>query len=162
MIFYGTCIDLTFKPDNQRAWLDYIEKNDKKKVVIDIELEKGVRTPLQNRALHKGFDLIAKTLNEAGLDMKKVLKPEIDIPWTDKSVKEFLFRPIQKIMTGKKSTTELNKTSEIDEVWEVLMRHLMEKHHIDYIPFPKKKKEEFDIKVAHANLEVPEGKITAF
>ena len=39
------------------------------------------------------------------------------------------------------------------------MRHLMEKHHINYIPFPRKEKEEFDIKVAYANLEVPKGEI---
>ncbi len=145
MIFYGTSRELAFKPSNTKVWLDYLEKNDGKKLVIEVELEKGVRTSLQNRAMHKGFGLVAETLNNAGLDMKKVLKPEVDIPWTTESVKKFLFKPIQKIMTGKESTTELNKVSEIDETWEVMMRHLMEKHHIDYIPFPKKEKEEFKI-----------------
>lgn len=158
MIFYGTSRELAFKPDNTKAWLDYLEKNDGKNLVIEIELEKGVRTPLQNRAMHKGFGLVAETLNNAGLDMKKVLKPEVDIPWTTESVKKFLFKPIQKIMTGKQSTTELNKVSEIDETWEVMMRHLMEKHHIDYIPFPKKGKEEFKIESIYPENNLGEAK----
>ena len=94
------------------------------------------RTSQQNRALHKGCDLIAKSLTEAGLDMKTVLKPEIQIPWTTESVKEYLFKPIMKAMTQKSSTTELEKQGDIEAIWEVLMRHLMEKHHVEYIEFP--------------------------
>ena len=95
------------------------------------------RTLAQNSALHLGCSHIAHSLTEAGLDMKAVLKPEIDITWTTESVKEYIFKPVMKIMTSKKSTTELSKTSgEIAEIWEVIMRHLMEKHHIEYIPFP--------------------------
>lgn len=103
------------------------------------------RTSLQNRSLHLGFRLIKDALNLAGLDMRKVLKPHIAIPWSEKSVKEFLFRPVMETMTQKKSTTELEKIGEINEVWDVVMRFLGENHGVEYIPFPvdtEKQKEE--------------------
>ena len=94
------------------------------------------RTPAQNNALHLGFKLIANALNEAGLDMRKVLKPEVEIPWTTLSVKDHLFRPVMKAMTSKESTTELAKLGEIEGVWDTVMRFLGQNHGLDYIPFP--------------------------
>lgn len=92
------------------------------------------RTQQQNKALHVLFRLLADTLNENGLDMRKTLKPEIDIPWNDKTVKEFLWRPIQKAQLDKNSTTELT-TKEIDEVFDTINKHLGEKFGL-HIPFP--------------------------
>lgn len=94
------------------------------------------RTSQQNRALHKAFQLVAESLNDAGLDQRKVLKPSVDIPWTHEAVKENLWRPIQKAMYNKHSTTELDKVKEIEHIWDTLMRHLAEKFHLEYIPFP--------------------------
>lgn len=94
------------------------------------------RTQQQNKALHVGFKLIADALNDAGLDMRTVLKPGIEIPWDPRTVKEYIFRPVMKLKTGKDSTTELSKHMEIDEVWEILMRFLMQNHGVEYIPFP--------------------------
>ena len=96
------------------------------------------RTIQQNRALHLYFTHIAKTLNDAGLDMRVVLKPEVEIPWTSQSVKEFLWRPVQKIYLRKASTTEL-LTTDIDEICDILNRHLCEKFGnfgVEYTPFP--------------------------
>lgn len=96
-----------------------------------------LRTSLQNRALHKDCDLIAEKLNDAGWDMKKVIKKELDIPWTTESVKKWIFKPIMKAMYNKESTTELEKNSgEIDKVHDVIMRELGEKFGIEYHPFP--------------------------
>ena len=61
------------------------------------------RTAQQNKAIHKYFELLAQTLNDAGLDMKQVLKPEVDIPWTKESVKAHLWKPVQKVMYNKHS-----------------------------------------------------------
>lgn len=100
---------------------------------------KEARTLQQNRALHKFFGLLAEELNKAGLDMKVVLKPEVDIPWTAQMVKEFLWRPIQKAYIGKQSTTELEKVKEIDEIYEILNRHLAQKFGefgLENVPFP--------------------------
>lgn len=102
------------------------------------------RTPQQNSAFHLGLTFIANALNDAGKDMRLVIRDEIDIPWSTKSVKEYLFRPIMKAITGKESTRELTKDGEIDKVWEILMRELGEKHGIEYIPFPHKEDDPVD------------------
>lgn len=81
------------------------------------------RTELQNRALHLYFKFIAEALNDAGLDMRKVLKPHVSIPWSTETVKDYLWRPLQIALLGKKSTTQLS-TKEIDKVFDVLNRHL--------------------------------------
>lgn len=92
------------------------------------------RTLQQNKALHVLFRLLADKLNENGLDMRKTLKPEIDIPWNDKTVKEYLWRPIQKAQLDKNSTTELT-TKEIDEVFDTINKHLGEKFGL-HVEFP--------------------------
>ena len=88
-----------------------------------MKYEENKRTLQQNKALHVYFQLLADSFNEAGLDMKTVLKPDVEIPWTTRSVKDYLWRPIQKLYRNKQSTTELN-TNEIDMVYEVLNRHI--------------------------------------
>jgi len=92
------------------------------------------RTDKQNRSLHLLFKLLAEELNQSGLDMRKTLKPGVEIPWSGDSVKEFLWRPIQEAQLNKKSTTELT-TKEIDAVFDTITRHIGEKFGI-YVPFP--------------------------
>lgn len=84
------------------------------------------RTSKQNNSLHQFLQDLADALNAAGLDMKTVLKPEVEIPWTQSSAKEFLWRPIQQVMTGKDSTTEPT-TKDYLAVQETLLRHLASK-----------------------------------
>ncbi len=92
------------------------------------------RTTQQNKALHKYFELVAEALNNAGLDMRKTLKPSVEIPWTGDTIKNYLWRPIQTEYLGKKSTTELT-TKDIDKIYDILNRHLGEKFGITE-PFP--------------------------
>ncbi len=81
--------------------------------------------------------MLADSLNNSGLDMRVLLRPSISLPWTGHSVKEHLFKPFMHLMTGKESTTELEKASgEIEKIWDTLMRELGEKHGIEAIPFP--------------------------
>tara|TARA_Y100000034_G_C6594633_1_gene258436 strand:- start:58 stop:375 length:318 start_codon:yes stop_codon:yes gene_type:complete len=91
------------------------------------------RTEKQNNSLHAYCQGLADELNSAGLDMRVVLKPEYEIPWTKESVKEHLWRTAQTYMFSKKSTTELS-TDEISQVYEVVNRHIA-KHGIS-VPFP--------------------------
>lgn len=84
------------------------------------------RTLTQNSALYKFFELLAKDLSDAGLDAKKVLKPEADIPFTPEMCKLLLWRPIQEVMFGTDSTKDLT-TKQVNEVYLVLIRHLGEK-----------------------------------
>jgi len=97
------------------------------------------RTPTQNNALHKYFELLADALNDAGLDMKRTLRQDIDIPWTKETIKEYLWKPIQRAQVMKGSTTELN-TSEVSKIYETLNRHLGEKTGV-FVPFPSVEEE---------------------
>ena len=90
------------------------------------------RTIRQNKALHAYYNLVAAALSSAGLDIKQVIKA--DVPWTPQSVKELMWRPIQKALLNKKSTTRL-KRDEIDRVYDVVNRLLGERFGI-HIPFP--------------------------
>jgi hypothetical protein len=96
--------------------------------------EEKQRTDSQNKALHLFFTQLAEELNSAGLDMRKTLKPEVDIPWSGRTIKEYLWRPIMVAQTGKESTTELT-TKEIDKVFDTINRHLGEKFGI-HVSFP--------------------------
>jgi hypothetical protein len=98
------------------------------------------RSPKQNNALHKFCDLLANALNDAGLDMKHVLKPDVDIPWTGLAVKNHLWRPVQKAMLGKESTVEPHR-DEYPKIYDVLNRHLIDKHSIS-VPWPCKENNE--------------------
>lgn len=80
------------------------------------------RSPLQNRALHLYFQLVADALNNAGLEKAVVLKG-LDAPWSKESIKEDIWRPVQIAMMGKSSTTELF-TKDIDPIFDVINRHL--------------------------------------
>lgn len=99
-----------------------------------MKTERPQRTTQQNKALHKYCELLAEALNLAGLDMKKTLKPEIDIPWTKENVKDHLWRPIQIAMTQKETTTEPS-TKDYQDIYAVLDRHLAEKFGVS-VPWP--------------------------
>jgi len=99
-----------------------------------MKLAKDKRTIQQNKALHLWFTMLSQELNDAGLDMRKTLKPEVDISWTSQSIKEYLWRPVQLSQLQKQSTTDLS-SDEVDKVWETLNRHLGEKFGL-HVPFP--------------------------
>ena len=133
MIFYGKCIDLTFKPDNQRAWLDFLEKNDKKNVVVEIELEKSKRSLDQNAFYWLYIGVIEKETGNLAYDLHELFK------------RKFL-PPIPKKILGVEfklpaSTTELSKADFGDYLDKISA--------FTEIPIPEPIKKEFDIKVAY-------------
>lgn len=136
VLLYAKEIDGSLVFDNKKQLSDFLAENKNKTFIVQLKRETGRRTDSQNNALHLGFDFIARTLNESGHDMRQVLKEDVDIPWDVDSVKHYLFKPIMKAMFRKESTTELDKVSEINEVWDVLMKLLGEKFEVEYIPFP--------------------------
>ena len=115
------------------------------------------RTTLQNRALHLFFANLSHHFNERGLDMRKVLNPGIEIPWSPQTVKEYIWRPIQKALLLKESTKDLN-TKDIDKVFDTINRHLGEKFGLTE-PFPsieaimeKMREQEDKIKFKNKNV----------
>jgi hypothetical protein len=97
-------------------------------------MEEKSRTKTQNDSIHLYFEHVAQELNDSGNDMRKMLKETIDIPWTKETVKDYLWRTIQKAMLQKDSTTGLTR-AEVSKVYDVLNRHLSEKTGV-HVPFP--------------------------
>ena len=92
------------------------------------------RTPTQNKSLHKFFELLADSLNDAGWNVQKTLRHDVEIPWNPALVKELIWRPVQEAMTNKHSTTKLDRL-EPSQIYEVLNLHLGEKLGI-HVPWP--------------------------
>jgi len=97
-----------------------------------VKKESEVRTLAQNRAMHLYFTELANALNDAGYDIPTVIKAGVSI--TPFVVKEFLWKPIQKAVLGKKSTTSL-QTKEVTLVYENLNRIVGEKFGVS-VSFP--------------------------
>lgn len=101
MIFYGTAKDLKFIPNNTKAWLDYLEQNDGKKLVVEIEVEKSRRSLDQNAFYWLYIGVIEKETGNLAYDLHELFK------------RKFL-PPIPKKILGIEfklpaSTTELTK-----------------------------------------------------
>ena len=126
------------------ALMSYVEKL---KSEPQEEKPKGNRTYSQNRALWLWMTQLASILNEAGLDMKAVLKADVDISWSKDSCHDYIWIPIQKAALGTSSTTELGK-NDIDTVRDHIIRHLGEKFPaIEIPPFPA-----YEIDLNHAPM----------
>ena len=93
------------------------------------------RTGHQNDTLHLYFTQLAEALNDAGFDLRKTIKEGIDIPWTKDSIKTYLWKPVMKIYLKKKSTTELNKTKDIDAIYKIVNRTIARRTGVS-VPFP--------------------------
>lgn len=95
------------------------------------------RTNQQNKALHKFCAMLADELNARGLDMRKVLKPGVEIPWDGERVKESVFKPVMNAMYPEKDSTTQLETDEVSRVYDVINRHMIDKFEVA-VPFPSK------------------------
>lgn len=111
-------------------YISFVRKtySDKRYLTAAVKAGKQ-RTIQQNSALHKFFELLSLELNESGQEMLHFFKEGVDIPWTPVLVKELIWRPVQEAVLNSRSTTDA-KTAEYAKVYEVLNRHLSEKHGI--------------------------------
>ena len=90
-----------------------------KQLKADLGSDKPI-TEKQVSSLHIWCREVAKCLQDAGLDMKAVTAMEI--PATEVQVKEVLYKPVLKALTGKLSTMDQD-TVEPSQVAEVIARH---------------------------------------
>ena len=100
-IFYGKAKDLAFKPDNQKLWMEYMEKNDGKSLVIEIDKEYGVRSDNQNRYYWKCLDIISNSTGYSSTELHELFKRLFLPP----KIKNILGREVK----WPASTTELSK-----------------------------------------------------
>ena len=110
-------------PQGLKAFADELKAMQLPEHGVMIEVKLGKRTTAQNNAMHKYFTMLGDTLNAAGLDQRKVLKPSVEIEWTPDSVKKKLWGSIMKALTGKTRTRDLD-IDEISTVYESLHKHM--------------------------------------
>ena len=83
-------------------------------------IQKMDRTYRQNNALHLLFRNMAKALNDAGFEISHPFKPDLEIPWSEESVKDLLYRPI---ITSyfKVERSSLLDTAQLSESMDILV-----------------------------------------
>lgn len=104
--------------------------------VSDCKPVKSQRSLAQNNALHLLFTQLADEMREKGIDMRTFI--QVPVSFTPHSIKEYLWKPLQKVLLGKKSTTQLDKTEDINLVYDELNRILIDRTNgeISLPPFP--------------------------
>lgn len=83
-------------------------------------LVRANRSNKQNNTLHLLFRRLAEALNEAGFEIPHPFKPDLEIPYTEHSVKDLLYRPIVESMFGESSSARLD-TQQMAESMEILI-----------------------------------------
>jgi len=92
---------------------------------ITYSIQRPNRTSKQNNAIHASLRRLARSLNDAGYGVAHPLKPELEIPYTESSVKELLLKPIMKAMYDADSTSKLD-TEQVGKVMGVMLNRVAE------------------------------------
>lgn len=115
---------------------DYISTLRDCEVEVRITKKRKKRTELQNRALHLYFDKLSEELNDKGISSHQIFSESVEMFWTPTLVKE-IWRKVQQAMFKKKSTKELLKHEEIDRIYDVMNKLIIERSGGQVsVPFP--------------------------
>jgi hypothetical protein len=95
----------------------------------------STRTGSQNRGIHLWYRQISDLCVENGIDASMMFSKTHDIQMTPEAVKT-MWKALQLALFGKKSTTELKKTGEIDKLQDHFIRFFAEKFELELPPFP--------------------------
>lgn len=139
-VIYGKVQNNQIVFSNIKESTEFLSSLEGKYISMNINKTTFQRTDSQNNSIHLYFELLSKALNNAGWTVHKLLKHTVEINWTSSLIKELLWRPVQIALTNKNSTTKLDKTSEIDTIYEHINRYISEICHI-HVPFPHKEEE---------------------
>ena len=95
--------------------------------ILDVENVKETRSTQQNKALHLWYGQLSEALNEKHCDMRMIIREDVYIEWSPYTIKEYLWRPLQKMLYGKTSTRQLFKSKEIDKIYDYIVKIISEK-----------------------------------
>ncbi|MDC0637457.1 hypothetical protein OAP25_02030 [Flavobacteriaceae bacterium] len=125
--------------NNQKALDDYIvflrAKLEKDKAIKVSAKSAKARTLTQNRTLHLFCTHLAKALNDGGFDFRAFIKEGYPVPFNEALVKEYIWGPIQKAITGFDSSTKPTP-KQYSEIYDALNTKLIE--HGLFCPWPCK------------------------
>ena len=135
---YGKIENGDIKLANSQVKMEWLEKNRNYKgdLVCKISKTTHERTKDQNSSLHLWFTKKAEQCREAGLTRQQILAKTIELEVNEHFIKE-IWRDVQEAMfKNGKSTKNLEKNGQIDEIVEHLNRFFAEKFHLEGIEFP--------------------------
>jgi hypothetical protein len=92
------------------------------------------RTDQQRKAIEVFCRLVSQKFNDCGLSMQMILSKRRNLQWTQKSVKDHIWRTVQEALTGKTSTTKL-EPKEVSEVYDAINLNILSEEGLS-IPFP--------------------------
>jgi len=93
------------------------------------------RTPTQNASLHLFCQQLAVAMNDAGFDFHVFIKEGYPVPFTPALVKDHMWRPIQKAITGHASTKD-PEPGQYAQIYDALNMKLAE--YGIFVPWPCK------------------------
>jgi hypothetical protein len=135
---YGKIENGDIKLANSQEKLEWLERNRNYKGDIFYRINKTTkeRTQDQNSALHLWLTKKAEQCREAGLTRQKILAKTIELEVNEHFMKE-IWRDVQEAMfKNGKSTKNLEKNGQIDEIVEHLNRFFAEKFNLPGTEFP--------------------------
>lgn len=124
--------------NNEKALDDYIvflrSKFEKDKAIKVSVKSAKTRTIKQNSSIRLYCSQLKKAFNDAGFDMNIVLAEGTQISWSDYTVMEYIWRKVQKSLTGKTSSTEL-ETKEVGVIYDEINKYVSETFGL-FVPWP--------------------------
>lgn len=115
---------------------------------VTVQFKSGkTRTAKQNASLHLYLRMLANELNERGITFEQFFKEGFQVPWTDKIVKDNVWRPLQEAVTGEGKTSKASRR-DYSKVYDPLNEKLASFG--IHVPWPEKEQ-----------LYAPESKPTA-
>lgn len=114
---------------------DFIKLQKDNNYTLEIKKYVKARSEAQNNSLHLFFSQLSDEFNEKGIEMPRVIR--LPLFFTPYAVKDYIWRPAQISMFGKKSTTQIT-TMEINKIYDVINKVVSERTNGMVIvpPFP--------------------------
>ena len=119
------------------AYIEHLNRQFDKHKYLRVTSKNGKQRSLtQNASMHLYCTHLSQALNDGGFDFRTVIKEGIAVNWTPDLVKDYMWRPIQKAVTGHDSTTKPER-HQYSEIYEELNRHVSGKLGV-FVPWPSK------------------------
>ena len=116
--------------------IDYLRSQFKKHKYLRVDTKTGKqRTPTQNKSLHLFCQQVADNLNDAGITYDTFFNDSFEVPWNMLTVKENVWRPLQKAICNIESTTE-PLTTDYNEIYDYVNKKLS--NYGIFVPWPRK------------------------
>ena len=120
--------------NTQDFFVAYIKDQVEQGIVRVYTIQKADRTFKQNNALHLLFTRLADGLNDAGYGIPHPMNTEMEMPYSQESVKTLLWTPIIQSIYGTTRSSHLD-TEQLSHAAEVMIDAVNLSTGV-YIPFP--------------------------